>query len=287
MSRTRTHTPATPGGTTLRRLRERAGRTQLWVEAEADLGSGYLQRVESGRVAQPERPTLERILTALNARYSERRMMLETFGYTVATSPPSEEEIAWACAESRSTLDGVAFPTYVLECTHRLIAWNRFVPLLFGIPADDPTLGGLAGRSILAPWFDPASPLSSLVVEPDRFLPALIRALRDEMQLFSTEPWYPPLLGQLWKDLPRFRHYWHAVDRGPALVSAARALVPVRLAIPGSGILEFRLASEHFTEDARFRLVYFLPADPAAMHQCAAWAIRGGNRPHRNRAVSS
>jgi hypothetical protein len=260
-------------------LRERAGKTQLWVEGEADLGSGYLQRVESGRVAHPERATLDRILTALKARYSERREVLEVFGYTVATSPPSDDEVAWACAVSRPTLDQVAFPAYVLECTHRLIAWNRFVPLLFGMPPDDPTLGGLGGRSILAPWFDAASPIASLVTEPDRFLPALIRALRDEMQYFSTEPWYPPLIGQLWKDLPRFRHYWRALDREPSPVSAARALVPVRLDVPNAGILEFRLASEHFTEDARFRLVYFLPADPAAMHQCAAWATASGDQP--------
>jgi transcriptional regulator with XRE-family HTH domain len=259
----------------LRQLRERTGKTQLWVEAEADLGSGYLQRVESGRVAHPERATLDRILTALKARYGERREVLETFGYTVATSPPTEDEIAWARAVSRPTLDQVAFPAYVLECTHRLIAWNRFVPLLFGIPPDDPTLAGLAGRSILTPWFDPASSIASLVAEPDRFLPALIRALRDEMQYFSTEPWYPPLIGQLWRDLPRFRHYWRALDREPSTVSAARALVPVRLNVPNAGILEFRLASEHFTEDARFRLVYFLPADPAAMRQCADWSLTG------------
>lgn len=262
----------TPGGARLRALRERAGKTQLWVEAEAGLGSGYLQRVECGRVANPARTTLDRILTALNARYGERRDILETFGYTVATTPPSDQEWDWAGAVSKPSLDAIAFPAYVLDCTHRLVAWNRFVPLLFGMPPDDATLGGLAGRSMLAPWFDPTSPLTALIAEPDRFLPALIRALRDEMQPFSIEPWCAPLLEGFWRELPRFRHYWRAVDRAPAFVSAARALVPVRLAVPGAGILEFRLASEHFTEDARFRFVYFLPADPAAMQQCVTWS---------------
>ena len=40
----------TPGGARLRALREQAGKAQLWVEAEAELGTGYLQRVESGKV---------------------------------------------------------------------------------------------------------------------------------------------------------------------------------------------------------------------------------------------
>src|SRR5688572_31262269 len=87
--------PGTPGGAKLRAVREQAGRSQLWVEAEADLGTGYLQRVESGRVAQPGRATVEKILDALDARYSERRDVLELFGYMVATPLPTPEEIDW------------------------------------------------------------------------------------------------------------------------------------------------------------------------------------------------
>jgi transcriptional regulator with XRE-family HTH domain len=264
----------TPGGARLRALRERVGKTQLWVEAEAELGSGYLQRVESGKVAQPGRATIERILAALEARYGERREVLELFGYAVATAPPTEDELAWASAACRRELHEVAFPAYVLDCTHRLVAWNRYVPRLFGIDPDDPTLGQLAGRSLLAAWFDSGSPLAPLVAEPDTFLPALIRALRYEMRQFRTEAWYPALLARLQDELPRFRHHWAAVEREPAVVSAARALVPVRLAVPGAGMLQFRLSSETFAPDARFRLVYYFPADPATMRRCAEWAAR-------------
>ena len=264
----------TPGGAKLRALRHGAGKTQLWVEAEAELGSGYLQRVESGKVAQPERPTLERILAALEARYSERREVLELFGYVVATPPPTDEDVAWARGVCRRELHDVAFPAYVLDCTHRLIAWNRYLPRLLGVGPDDPLLGQLAGRSLLAPWFDPASPLARLVVEPDVLLPAIVRALRYEMQQFRTEAWYGALLAGLMDDLPRFRHYWAEVEREPAPVSAARALVPVRLAVPGAGVLQFRLSAEPFTRDARFRVVYYFPADPATMRQCAEWATR-------------
>ena len=268
---------ATPGGARLRALREGAGKPQLWVEAEAELGCGYLQRVESGKVAQPERPTLERILAALEARYSERREILELFGYTVATPPPTEEEIAWARAVCRRELHEVPFPAYVLDCTHRLIVWNRHVPRLLGVAPDDPTLRRLAGRSLLEAWFDPGSPLAPLVVEPDLFLPALIRALRYEMQQFRTEAWYAALLARL-NALPRFRHYWAAVEQEPAPAGAARALVPVRLAVPGGDCLQFRLSSEPFTRDARFRMIYYFPADPATMHQCAAWATHTERR---------
>ncbi len=259
----------TPGGARLRALREQAGRTQLWVELEAELGTGYLQRVESGRVAQPERATVDGVLAALGARYGERREVLELFGYTVPTPLPTEDDVTWAIEVSHRELHDVAFPAYALDCAHRLIAWNRFVPPLFGINSRDPTLGGLARRSLLAPWFDPASPLTRALAEPDAFLPALVRALRYEMQQFGGEPWYSELLARL-RELPRFRHAWSRVEEEPPPASAARALVPVRLVVPGAGRLQFRLSSERFTQDARFRMIYYFPADPATMRWCAA-----------------
>src|SRR4051794_29656249 len=167
----------TPGGAKLRAVREQAGRSQLWVEAEAELGTGYLQRVESGRVAQPGRGTVERILDALAARYSERRDVLELFGYLVATPLPTPAETAWASESCQRELHDVPFPAYVLDCQPKLVAWNRLAPRLLG---DGPgyrgeaVLSQLLGHSMLAPWFDARSPLGALVAEPEVFLPVLI-----------------------------------------------------------------------------------------------------------------
>lgn len=263
---------ATPGGAKLRALREGSHKTQLAVELEADLGTGYLQRVESGRVAQPGRGTLERILGALDARYSERREIMEIFGYTVSTPPPSEADIAWASEISRHEIDEVPFPAYVLDCTHRLIIWNRYFPRLLGVAEGSLLLDRLAGESALAPWFDPDSPLGQLVSDPQSFLPALIRALRYEMRQFHREPWYSQMLQQLSDDLPLFRRYWEIVEQEPPAASAARAVVPVLLDVPGAGTLQFRLSSERFTRDSRFRSVYYFPADPHTMRTVAEWA---------------
>ena len=262
------------GGARLRALREAKGKTQLWVELEAELGAGYLQRVESRRVAQPGRAMLTRILTALGATYGERCGILEQFGYTVSATPPDAGEVAWARGICRRELDAAPFPAYALDCTHRLIAWNRQTPRLFGLLPGDPSLGRLAGRSVLEAWFDDASPLARLVAEPHEFSPALIRAFRSEMKPFQTEPWCVEVLDRL-LTLPRFRrHYWSVLKNEPAQahVSAARSLVPVRLFVPGAGRLQFRLSAEHFVDDARFRLIYFFPADLATMEWCAAGA---------------
>ena len=270
--------PGTPGGARLRAVREQAGRSQLWVEAEADLGTGYLQRVESGRVAQPGRATVEKILDALDARYSERRDVLELFGYLVATPLPTPDEIAWARESCQHELHDVPFPAYVLDCYTRLIAWNWFVPCLLGRADGAAILDGLVGRSLLASWCDPGSLFGALLVEPDVFLPVLVRALRFEIEQYRHEPWVVEMLAQLQAELPRFRHHWEQVASAPAPISAARTLVPLRLNVPGTGSLQFRLVAEPFVRDTRFRLIYFLPADPVTMRQCASWASGRGER---------
>jgi transcriptional regulator with XRE-family HTH domain len=286
----------TPGGAKLRAVREQAGRSQLWVEAEANLGTGYLQRVESGRVAQPGRATVEKIVDALDARYSERRDVLELFGYLVATPLPTPDEIEWARQSCQHELHDVPFPAYVLDCFTRLIAWNRFVPRLLGdqlrIPSPseeegregvssraptrgisgEATLDGLVGRSLLSAWFDPGSLFGALLAEPDVFLPALVRALRYEIEGYRNEAWVVMMLAELQAELPRFRDEWIRVTSEPPPISAARILVPIRLNVPGAGQLQFRLVSEPFVRDTRFRLIYYVPADPVTMRQCAAWA---------------
>jgi transcriptional regulator with XRE-family HTH domain len=262
----------TPGGERLRVLRQRVGKTQLWVEVEADLGTGYLQRVEYGKVQQPGRGTLDRILDALGARYSERREVLESFGYRVSTPLPDVDDIAWAREVSRAEMDGFPFPAYALDCAARLIAWNRATPLLFGIDGDDPALRGLADTSILEAWFDPASPLAPLVVDPDQFLPALMRAFRHESHTVQEESWHREMLARL-MSMPRFRRYWEIVEQERGPVSAARAIAPLRLRSKDGQSMLFRLSAEPFTRDARFRLVYYFPSDIATMRRCASWAF--------------
>jgi len=274
-----TDRPGTPGGERRRERRKAAGRTQIW--AEADLGTGYLRRLKSGKVVRPVAATLERIMAALEARFSERRDVLERFGCTLATPLPAPRDIAWAREESRRNLDEVAPPAYVLDWSHRLVAWNRRLPRLLGIGSDDPLLNALTRRSMIALWFDPASPLAPLVAEPEVFLPAITRAMRVEIQRFRTEARAAELIASHTAGIPRFRAIWEAVQSAPATASAERALVPVRHRVPDAGLLSVHLSSEPFARDARCRVISFFPAEPRTMRQCAAWADRADNEDGR------
>jgi hypothetical protein len=108
------------------------------------------------------------------------------------------------------------------------------------------------------------------------FLPALIRALRFELQQFRTESWYAAMLAQL-MDLPSFRQHWLMVKREPPPTGPARARALIRLNVPGADTLQFRLSAETFVRDTRFRMIFYLPADPATMQQCAVWASGAGS----------
>jgi transcriptional regulator with XRE-family HTH domain len=274
----------TPGGAKLRALRDHAGMTQLQVELDADLGTGYLQRLESGRVRQPVRATLERILDALGARFSERREVLEVFGYLVRVSLPDAGEKAWAASVAGSEIHRFPFPAYLLDCSHRLILWNRIFPRLLGPSGERLVLEKLTGGSFLATWFDPASPLSRIIIDPDRLLPALLRAFRHEMRQFQYEVWYPALLAEL-NALESFRHYWGVVEQEEAPAAAARALVPIRLNVPDAGEMRFRLSAEQFTRDTRFRIIYYFPTDAATIEICEQWNLAAPGTPQAPASV--
>lgn len=265
-----------PGGNRLRALRERAGKTQLSVELDAGLGSGYLQRVEAGKVVSPERETLERILAALEAGYSERRQVLELFGYVVKSLPPGETEIKWALGICQNELKSATFPAYLLDCTHSLRVYNAYFPRLLGGNSKSPAVTRLLGVSMLEAWFDPGYGLAPMLENPVEFYKGQIQALKYEMQLFWNEEWTHRIIEGLRERVPLFREYWDMARVAVGYAVAARPLVITGLNIPGVGRLYFRILSETFIQDNRFRIIYYLPADAATIQQCALWASENG-----------
>ncbi len=256
---------SSPGGNRLRALREFYGGTQLEIELDASLGIGYLQRVEAGKVQQPERDTLERILAALGTRYTERREVLELFGYIVDVPIPNEAEIRWAVEVCQSELDSAVFPAYLLDCAHRLLTWNALLPKIFkNHPMTKPPY-----TSMLKLIFDPAYQVSATIINSETFFPAQIRALRYEMQWIRDEAWYSELIADM-RQCAEFEKYWGEYQTGQTHIPA-RPLTPLQLDLKESGLLQFRLISEPFAQDRRFRVIYYLPADADTMQQCLNW----------------
>jgi transcriptional regulator with XRE-family HTH domain len=256
--------PRTPGGNRLRALRETYGQTQLDVELDASLGIGYLQRLELGKVQHPERDTLERILAALGVSFIERREVLGLFGYAVAISVPNELETRWAIDVFQSEVNRDSIPIYLLDCTHRLLAWNSLVCKVFGAVK-------IESDAVLMPrlLFDPTNGIASSVLNAETFFAAQIRILQFERQRCGDEAWYNGFVNEM-RQYQAFDEYWtkhHAVGRGQVPM---RPVAQLKLRI-GDGLAHFRLISETFVQDPRFRVIYYMPADSATIHECLKW----------------
>lgn len=262
----------TSGGKRLRALRNYYGKTQLQVELDASLGTGYLQRIETGKVQQPEQDTLERILGALGAQYSERRELLEMFGYLVDAPIPSRAAIEWAVGACAAELESAVFPAYLLDCAHRLLTWNRLVPHIFDL-ARIQRRAAAEYASALKIVFDEAYGFAPRILNRDPFFQAQIRALRYERQRFQEEDWYQALIEEM-MSLPTFARYW---TRYPAreTLFAARPLTLLSLDCGDAGVLQFRLLSESFAQDKRFRVIYYLPADGRTIAHALRWVEAG------------
>jgi hypothetical protein len=162
-------------------------------------------------------------------------------------------------------------PAYLLDCAQRLLAWNHFIPQLFGVAEDDPEFKRLIGASIFIAWFDPHASPGALVCEPDVFYPQMIRALRHELYPFRYEQWCIELIDKWLQENALLKKYWMMATSDAGYAVAARSLSPLRLSLtPGTSAL-FHLAIERLTQDSRFRIVYYIPADAETLRLCSLW----------------
>lgn len=254
--------PHTFGGLRLRALREYYGKTQLDVELDANLGIGYLQRLELGKVQQPERYTLERILATLSAKFKERQEILELFGYATPITNPNDEEINWAINVFQAEVTQATIPLYLLDCSHRLLAWNSLAPKILRQVSTD-----LNPVNMPKLVFNPASEMTASILNAETFLSAQVRIFEYERQRCGDESWYNRFVNEM-REYESFDEHW--VKQHRAGQPQMRPLVPLKFDT-GSGIAQFIVISEPFVQDHRFRVIYYVPTDPATTLQCLEW----------------
>ncbi len=253
--------PQTSGGLRLRALREACGKTQLDVELDANLGIGYLQRLELGKVQQPEQDTLNRILDALGTRFIERREVLALFGYSIPITLPDDAEIQWAVDIFHAQVKGQTIPVYLLDCGHRLLAWNDQTAHMFhGLNTRVRT--PLLPRLI----FDSVAGIADAILNTGTFFSAQIRVIQYEHQRCGNQLLYNTLIDEM-RTVPAFVQYWENGSLAARVQVPMRPLVPMQL-VTRSGLAQFRLIAENFVQDPRFRVIYYLPDDPATLRQC-------------------
>ena len=183
------------------------------------------------------------------------------FGYTIDRPLPTEAEIQWACSVSGAVLQEISLPAYLLDCAHRLLAWNPLIIEFLSILSAELEAIKSSQLSLIDLWFTQSSTLSTLVHDPDTFYPRMIQALEHEMHPFRREQWCKELFAHWLHTLPLFRDYWLRRDQAPPPAVAARLLKSLSIKHAQAGLLHFRLATEPLNPDTRFRMVYYVPAD--------------------------
>lgn len=259
--------PVTPGGKKLRELREQARMTQQEIEGEAELGFGYLQRLELGKVSRPKRETLERILTTLNASYNDRYEVLSLFGYMVSTPLPTDKEIEWAIQVSKEHLQRCPYPVYLLDCAYRIWAWNAYVPRMIGQDPDGLRMKGFQGKCVVELIFDEQHGIAALASNSDETFTSLLLTFRAALYPYQEEEWCKSMTAKV-LELPLFKAYWDQTER--YLQSINMPIHPAtffHIGVPGKQDIQFRVLSIPFSQDRRFLIIEYIPFDGTSLSQ--------------------
>lgn len=271
----------TLGGQKLRELRQAAQLTlvDLAARLETDHGTpidaGHINKIETGSIKKPLAETLETILAGLSASYRDRRDVLEAFGYAVPTTLPSAQEIVEARRLTAFELEDSTYPVMLIDCGQRLWAWNRYTPRIIGLHPDNPATVQFAGVTIFDVTFNPAFETRLLIANPEQYLPAMLEFIKAGMYRFHDEPWYKEIVGQA-RTFPSFRALWDIIPGDTLQRYAYRSIVPIKVNVPGTGVLHFRLSSTDFLLDPRFQIIHFTPFGARTLHTCADWAEEEG-----------
>lgn len=257
------------GARLLRTLRERAGLSQVDVEVVAELGEHYLKRIELGQVKRPQRATLERILSALDASYNDRRHVLEDYGYIVSNPLPTPQEIASAQDTFHRFAQTLSLPAQLIDCAQRLLAWNDLLDFAVGRSPQEKDASNILGTSIFAITYDPQYYIRSQILNLDAWSEHILPVLLHELQPFMYEAWCQEVLHEIRKAAPGLDSLIKVYQISRRI--PARPRVPIIFRGTNGTPLSFWVATEHYSDDSRFRVTYYFPADEATIHQCRLW----------------
>lgn len=265
----------TIGGHKLRILREQARLSQAALATDAGIDTKHLHRIEVGETKHPDYETLDKILSALNARYYDRRDVLWSFGYKMPTSLPTQAEVDDVVRLCIHELNDATIPIYLIDDGQRLLAWNRYLPRLIGMNPDDPALAQFVGVTTIDLAFNPLYKTTFQIDNPDEYLRLLVHTVKTGLQPFEGESWYQELLAHA-RTLPGFSALWDSTKDSAAQRVAVQHIIPLTVDVPNVGVLQFRLASNPFILDPRFQIIPFIPFGAASLRQCALWAEEEG-----------
>lgn len=261
------------GGGKLRSLREKRQLLQFDLDLDGIITQANYSKIERG-LAKPSKEKLEAILDVMQASFNERRDILQSYGYRSPYPLPEPHETEAIGAECQPILDALPTPAYLVDILTRLVTWNALFAQLAG---GSDSLERLIGQPLFKMQFASHLRLREFMDGMDEVLLASVRMVHERLAPYQDERWYHDFLAELCEE-PEFLHYWEAAialgPRKPLPVAfAARILHPVQFALPNEGKtkLQFYSNPEPLENDARYQMIYLIPADLLTMRQVDRW----------------
>lgn len=254
----------TVGGNWLRRLREQCGLTQQEMYLRDVIAAKTLSQIETGKTERPDRETVEGLLDAYDARFDDRKGVLQSFGYMPDYRPPKPEEIARVLEWIQPALDDSPFPAYIIDFTTKLWFFNDLYMALLRLEREE--IASFHGQPLWKLLFEDALPAD------DDFETAVldhVQQTRERLAIFVNEPWFEEMLNK--ECDAQFLRYWHEVGEMTQELPASppfsvKTQKPVVIDQPGlSHLLYFHVNEERITGDERIAVVWLIPADDATI----------------------
>src|SRR5262249_55989749 len=143
-------------------------------------------------------------------------------------------------------------PVYLLDCQHRLLAWN---PPVFQLYRE--SIAEVPGVQMPRLIFDTRLGVTSAIVNAEAFFSTEIRILQYERQRRGDETWYNGFVDEM-RQYETFDKYWRIQAERDQAYMPLRPVAQLQLD-NGRGLTQFRLICETFVYDPRFRVIYCIP----------------------------
>lgn len=262
-------------GQRLRQLREERKLSMETVAYESGITYKALSKIELNTTQRPDKDTVDSMLDTLHAAqpisYKERNDVLNAYHYVSSSPLATKEEIAWARELWPKNFYN-PYPGYLVDCSQRLLDWNRYAPRLIGLTYGDPRMEEFRGITIFDLALNPDYIAATLIANPEEFLTSTIYVIKRVLAPYQEEPWFIDRIEQTKHNYPLFEEIWDSIPFESIGPFGQIIIDPVHIRHPEGYLLKFQILGTFFVDDPRFHSVQYTPIDTDTMRQCLKWA---------------
>lgn len=202
--------------------------------------------------------------------------MLDAYGYRLPwalPTPPEVEEVRQLCASEVAT---ATWPTYLMDYSLRIWAWNRYFPRLLGRAADDPANERFIGVTHIDLVLNPELGTHRQIANAGEFGPLMLTMFKSLTKPYHHDSWYLELVERI-QGWPEIGALWSTLPDDADRVLPIQPVLPVAIQVPGiEPVMRFRITPITFTHDPRFQIMHLIPFGAATLRECANWAEEAG-----------